>query len=222
MVVIFLSPDVLKASDATPSSVHEEETILITKVLEDGTVITETTEIDSSTPLEDLMKKRSEAGNSDIKVDNSLKKFMMGAELSTGLDFSGLDLSTFNFDVLFGYRHKFINLIGVQLGVHKSLGSKDSFLPICFVFRTSFTNRPSRFFFHLNVGYSFNTVASSKMFGDTTAAIGCGIKLSEKRKFQSNIILAFGYRHFNHRHQLLTGIDKPNTGFAQISFGVSI
>lgn len=212
------------ASKSGEPEIQEVKTVVITKIMEDGTTITETVDTDSEEDLELLLKKRTqpEATPGHIKPDTRLRKFSMGLELSTGLDLSGLDLSTFNTDILIGYRCKAFPIIGVQLGVHKSLGSRDVFLPICFVLRTSFRNRPSPLFFHFNAGYSFNTISSSKMFGDITAAIGCGIKLAERRNFQSNIVLALGFRHFNQRHQMMTRIDKPNTGYAQISFGVSI
>lgn len=223
MAVLFSFPSYVYSSETRPVNVIEETEVVVTKVLSDGTIVTEDTATEIETPLEDYLKiDKRENNNTPILPDKNLRKMMVGMELSTGLDLSGTDLSTFNLDFLIGYRYKIIQLLGVQFGAHKSLGSRDCFLPIQVVFRSSFTPRPAPVFFHLGAGYSFNTVSNSKLFGDITATVGCGINLVQRRKFQSNIIIGFGFRHFNQEHQELTGISKPNSGFAQISFGVSM
>lgn len=212
----------------------KEETTVITQVYSDGRVITETIngpvpedheignqslDADDNRSSSDSSYKLSDAAESRRKA---MSRFTAGIELGTGLDISGNDLSTFNFDLLFGYRHKAIQLLGVNIGVHKSLGSRDSYIPICAVIRTSFRPKPSLMFLHFSAGYSFNTISNSPMFGDITATLGCGINLVQRTKFQSNIIMAFGFRHLNTRHQELTRINQNNVGFAQISFGISM
>lgn len=203
------------------------EKVVITRFLSDGTVRTDTIsspgEIivktdNSATPL---VAKRY-ASKEKLPVKKELRSLMTGLELSTALDLSSSDMSTFNADLLFGYRRKVIQFLGVSLGIHKSLGTRDCFLPLQAVFRTGFSPRPTLAFMHLSAGYSFNTIARSKMFGDYMATIGAGVNLVQKRKFQSNIVLAFGFRHLNRDHQALTSISKPNLGFAQISFGISM
>lgn len=207
------------AKAQSPVETTIEETTTITKVMADGTVITETI---SSDDTEALMSKRTPEEVIPSVKNEQLRNLMLGLELSTCLDVSSSDLSTFNAEIMFGYRHKAIQLLGLMVGIHKSLGSRDSFIPVCLVFRTSFRKKPSRFFMHFNAGYSFNTVSRSPMFGDVTACLGGGINLVQRRKFQSNIVLGFGFRHFNRRHQEMTQIFKENVGFAQISLGISI
>ena len=215
------SSNTVKESSLPISKTEEliEEKVIVTKVLNDGTVITETGDME-------LLAKRNKTTRENDKnltyQPTGLRKFMLGAELGMGLDLSSTDMSTFNFDIVFGYRYKIIQLIGVKLGIHKSLGTSDSFMPISFVFRTSFTPRPSLFFFHMNAGYSFNTVSSSPMFGDITAQVGCGLNLVQRRRFQSYLILGVGFRHFNHRHREMIQIEKDNVGFAQVTLGISI
>ena len=222
MAVAVFSPILGLCSENTPRNVTEEKTVVITKVLSDGSVVTETLDSESELSLDNIIHGQSAKKVGETNSPEAFRPIMLGMELSTGVDLSALDLSTLNFDFLVGYRNSFINLLGVQFGIHKSLGSRDSFLPICAVFRSSFTRKPAPVFMHINAGYSFNTISSSKMFGDITAAVGCGVKLTQRPKFQSNIILSFGFRHFNQRHRLMTRIDKPNTAYAQISFGVSM
>ncbi|MDE5551572.1 MAG: hypothetical protein K2I91_00070, partial [Muribaculaceae bacterium] len=110
---------------------------------------------------------------------------------------------------------------GVGGGIHKSLGTSDSFLPVYVLFRSSFRERPSLCFFHLRLGYSFNTISNSPTFGDTSCAIGCGIHLTRKRKFQSYLLLAYTFRHFNSKHSEITEINRSNVSLAQIGFGIT-
>ena len=164
-----------------PQQEISTERVIITRYLSDGTVRNDT--IDSSGKRHDITLL---SGDTQPVVRpaamrkprrTKMSSVMIGAELSTGLDLSGADMSTFNADLLIGYRHKVIQLLGLSLGIHKSLGTRDSFIPIQIVFRTSFRPRPSLMFMHFSTGYSFNTMAS---------------------------------------------IGKPNLGFAQISFGISM
>lgn len=205
------------------------ERVVITRFLSDGSIRTDT--IDGGgeiivqqgvyEPLGNV--KASKASTPDIlDKTNKPSNVMVGLELSTGLDLSGTDLSTFNADLICGYRHKLIQLLGASLGVHKSLGSRDSFIPIQIIFRTGFQPRQTLVFMHTSIGYSFNTISKSPMFGDFMATLGVGANLVQKRKFQSNICLSFGFRHFTERHQELANIQKANTVFAQISFGISM
>ena len=219
MTAIFVS---LSASaQSEPQQTYVEETVTITRTLADGTV--ETTTV--AGPVEDLdalLGLRNDSIQSAKPKVKKMSPVRWGLELGTGLDLSGTDLSTFNFDIVIGYRNSFINVLGIMAGIHKSLGSHDSFIPLKVVFRSSFTKRPSLAFFHISAGYSFNTVSSSPMFGDITGTIGCGFNLVQRPKFQSNIMLGLGFRHFNERHRALSNLPKNNTGFAQISFGISM
>lgn len=214
-----------------PSSPSRQETsmekVVITRYLSDGTVTTDTITspgeiiVKTDSDIFPLSGKRTAAIKAP-KLPEHLRTVMVGLELSTGLDLSGTDMSTFNGDILFGYRNKFIQLLGASIGVHKSLGTSDCFLPIQAVFRTGFHPRPTLCFMHVSAGYSFNTIARSPLFGDFIATAGVGVNLVQKRSFQSNIVLAFGFRHLNDRHQEISGITKSNLGFTQISFGISM
>ncbi len=156
-----------------------------------------------------------------IGIARGFSHFTWGLETGMSLDVSGLDMSTFNLDVMFGYRNKWIQMVGVGGGVHKSLGSSDSFFPVYVLFRSSFRPKPSLFFFHLRLGYSFNAVSNSPTYGDTSCAIGCGLNLTNKRKFQSYLLVAYSFRHFNRKHSEAADINRSNVSLAQIGFGVT-
>lgn len=147
--------------------------------------------------------------------------FTWGAEVGASIDLTGHDMSTFDADAIIGYKNRFIRTAGIGVGIHRSFGNGNQFIPIYAVFRSSFRSVPSLFFFTLKAGYSFNTIGDSPVFGDVAGSIGAGVNLAMSRKFQSHITLSFGFRHFNERHRADTSLDTDDVFMAQIGFGVN-
>lgn len=147
--------------------------------------------------------------------------FTWGAEFGTSIDISGYDTSTFNADIVLGYKSSLFKTLGIGAGVHRAFGTGDNFVPVYTVIRTSFSKRPKLFFMSFKAGYSFNTMGDAPTFGDTNAALGAGINLAVSKKFQSHIILAYEFRHFNKRHKSSLDLAADNISLASISFGVN-
>lgn len=206
-----------------PVQVEETVTTTVTTTYSDGTTeITTLSEGESIGPDGRIVKSAQEESDENLRgLAKQYSHFTWGASIGISADLSGMDMSTFNFDILAGYRNKWFQAIGVGAGVHKSLGSRDSYIPVYAVLRTSFRPKPSLCFFHLRLGYSFNTISNSPMFGDTSAAIGCGVNLMRTRKMQSYILLAYAFRHFNQRHTEMTNLSRSDVSLAQVSFGVT-
>lgn len=227
VVPSLVQPAVVIENDSTSNALIQtitQETTTVTTYYTDGTVeervLTTGETIDASGRI--ISVEEDEFDESKLKgIARGFSHFTWGLETGMIIDLSGLDMSTFNLDVMFGYRNKWIQTLGVGGGMHKSLGSADSFLPVYVLFRTSFRSKPSLFFFHLRLGYSFNTISNSPTYGDTSCAIGCGIHLTRKRKFQSYLLLAYAFRHFNRKHVEVSSLNRSNVSLAQIGFGVS-
>ena len=148
--------------------------------------------------------------------------FTWGADFGASLDLTAHDMSTFDLDVFLGYKNRFIKTVGFGVGVHRTVQGGDNFIPIYVLLRTSFTSRPSRFFFNARFGYSFNTINESPTFGDYNSGLGLGINLSQSRKARTYIILGAAYRYFNERHKnLVSGLDTHSIWMAQLQFGVN-
>ncbi|MCM1152879.1 MAG: hypothetical protein NC328_04420 [Muribaculum sp.] len=147
--------------------------------------------------------------------------FTWGADLGTSIDLGGHDMSTFDLDVNLGYKSSLIRFLGVGVGIHRSFGNGNMFIPFYVMFRSSFRTKPSLFFLNLRAGYSFNTVENSPTYGDISASIGVGINLAMTSRIQSHIILSWGFRHFRERHRELFALDTQNINLAQLSFGVN-
>lgn len=141
-----------------------------------------------------------------------------GVELGSSIDMSGHDQSTIDLDIVTGYRNRALQLIGLGSGIHRALGSRNTFIPVYFVCRTSFVSRPTLCFMHFKAGYSFNTVGKSPTFGGTNASIGLGFNLSCSRNFTSHIILSYGFRHFNSSTK--NPLETDNVSLAQLTFGL--
>lgn len=147
--------------------------------------------------------------------------FTWGAEVGSSIDISGYDTSTFDADVMFGYKNGWFKILGVGAGIHRAFGTGDNFVPVYAVVRTSFSRKPRLFFLSFKAGYSFNTMGDSPTFGDTNSALGAGVNLAFSRRFKSHIVLAYEFRHFNARHKSLYDLPCENISLATISFGVN-
>ncbi len=153
--------------------------------------------------------------------DLSGSHFTWGGEVGASIDLSGYNTSTFNIDAILGYKNSYFRTLGAGLGIHRSLGSGDTYVPVYALLRTSFSKRPRLFFMSFKAGYSFNTIGDSPAFGDANAQIGAGINLAMSRRFQSHIILAYEFRHFDQRHKYILNDKTENVSFATLSFGVN-
>ena len=148
--------------------------------------------------------------------------FTWGAEAGASIDLMGYDMSTIDLDVQLGYKNKAIRMAGIGVGVHRSVQMGDNFIPVYATIQTSFTSRPSLCFFSAKVGYSFNTIDDSPVFGDMMASLGCGVNLSRGKKASTYILLSGGYRYFSNRHiQEIERVDRHYIYIATLSFGVS-
>lgn len=147
--------------------------------------------------------------------------FTWGGEVGASIDMSGYDTSTFDLDLVFGYKNQLLKILGIGAGVHRAFGTGDNFIPVYVVLRTSFTKQPKPFFLSFKAGYSFNTMGDAPTFGDTTASLGAGLNLAVSRKFRSHIILAYTFRHFNARNKSAVAIDADNISLATLTFGVN-
>lgn len=149
------------------------------------------------------------------------KHFTWGAETGASLDMTSHDLSTFDVDLVAGYKNSTVMLAGVGCGWHKSFQENNTFLPLYAIFRSSFTSRPSLLFMNIQAGYSFNNLSASGSFGDFTGAVGLGVNLMQTRSTKSYIILSAHYQHLNLTHRIQTEIDKRYLLFSRIVIGVN-
>lgn len=144
-----------------------------------------------------------------------------GADLGSSVDVTGNNLTTFDVNLNFGYANPAIQILGLSMGMHRAFGSGNTFVPVCAILRTSFRSRPSRFFFNLKAGYSFNTIQEDEFKGGFQLSTGLGIILQRSRKIQSHIILGYGFYHINSKQAQNITLDVRHVDYAQLAIGVS-
>lgn len=147
--------------------------------------------------------------------------FTWGAELGSSIDLRGNNMSTFDIDVILGYKSSFLRTIGIGAGIHRSFGSKNNFIPIYFLLRTSFRPKPSLFFFDLKAGYAFDTIENSAARGGVSASLGLGINLAVSKKFQSHIVLSYCYFHIDGKTRNERSLPSKYVDLARLSLGVN-
>lgn len=147
--------------------------------------------------------------------------FTWGAEAGSSLDLTSHDLSSFDIDVLIGYKNSFIHMAGIGAGIHRSIHSGNNFIPVYAVVRTNFRRTPSLFFLNLQGGYSFNSLSESTTVGDFYGALGLGINLQQTRTSRTYVIISGAYQYFNERNKLKTDIDTSYIFFAKLVVGIN-
>lgn len=147
--------------------------------------------------------------------------FTWGADVGSSIDLRGSDMSTFDIDAYFGYKGQLIRTAAVGAGVHKAFGNSYTFTPVYALLRTSFTSRPSLFFFELKGGYSFNTLADSGSIGGAYGSLGLGINLAMSKRFQSHIVLAYGFYTLRNATELAIPYVGDNISSAVLRFGLN-
>lgn len=184
-------------------------------------IIAAENEVDNSSTISETVETERESIFGGYKsLHNS--HFTWGADVGASVDLTAHDMSTFDLDVIWGYKSNLIKTAGLGVGIHRTVQGGDNFIPVYALFRSSFTTRPSLLFFNARIGYSFNTVENSPMFGDFNSALGCGVNLSRSKKANTYIIVSAAYRYFNKRHQdYISRLDTYSVWMAQLQFGVN-
>lgn len=147
--------------------------------------------------------------------------FTWGAEAGSSLDMTSHDLSTFDADVLVGFKNSFIKIAGFGVGMHRSIHSGNNMVPVYAVFRTSFRSRPSLCFFNLQAGYSFNTYSDADTKGDLYGALGLGINLQKTSLASSYVILSLACQHLGNANKTSIKFDTDYVFFAKLMIGVN-
>ena len=151
----------------------------------------------------------------------SFSHFTWGAEAGSSLDLTSHDLSTFDVDVLLGYKDSLIKLAGIGAGIHRSIHTGNNFIPVYGVIRTSFRRKPSLLFMNLQAGYSFNTISDNGTLGDFYGALGVGVNLQQTQRAKSYIILSAAYQYFSQANKEKINMDSNYIFFARLVVGVN-
>lgn len=147
--------------------------------------------------------------------------FSWGADVGASIDLRSLDMSTFDIDVFLGYKNKFIRTIGAGTGIHRAFGNGHNFIPFYVIFRSSFTSKPTLFFFDFKGGYVLNTNSENHTNGGVYMNVGVGVNLAITPKLNSHITLGYGLMGIKDKNiETHKSVGNP-IHYAQIKFGIS-
>lgn len=202
--------------DAPPKSLYSE----LRGVAGDSISNTRAVRGDSAMSQPEQHQVRESIFKSDLPLSES--HFTWGAEVGSSIDLGGHDMSTFDLDVLIGYKSAILRTLGIGAGIHRSFGTNNNFYPLYVVFRSSFRSRPSLFFLDLRAGYSFYKLRDrATTGGGVTASIGLGVNLSMSKRFKSHITISAGYFSIDGNTRAEINLAGKYVCFAKLGFGVN-
>lgn len=179
--------------------------------------------IAAPTPTDSISQKDSESIFPNISRVLYNSHFTWGADVGASIDMDVEDMSTFNADMYFGYKSKFVKFAGIGAGVHRSFGKGNNFIPVYAMFRSSFRNKPSLVFLDIRGGYSFNSIAGSDTHRGFYGGLGIGFNLSRSNRFNTHIILSYAALVPDKEKQKES--ENTYTGkfinYAELKFGIS-
>lgn len=154
-------------------------------------------------------------------VSLALSHFTWGCEIGASIDLDGYDMSTFDANVLIGYKDKYIRTLGCSVGINRDFQTGTHFIPIMAVFRSPIVPSNKICFADLKAGYSFNSVGSDKERGNGfTFSAGVGFNLASSRRFHSYLAICYQFIHLNARQGVM--IDKVITHTDMIALRLGV
>lgn len=133
-------------------------------------------------------KARTKNIEEEIKV-----RFAWGADLGSSIDMSANDMSSIDLSLAFGMRRGWINFLGVGAQGNIMISNSYRSFPFFLLFRTNFTDRPTRVFWELKGGLSLNYLEHKHRQERVYGSTGIGIRLASSAKFSSHMVLAYTY-----------------------------
>lgn len=119
--------------------------------------------------------------------------FAWGGEVSSSIDLTGQDLSTFNIGACLGYKNSIVQMAGVGGQINIGVGNNSRLYPVYAIVRTSFSTRPKRCFLELRGGYSFNNMDDGRSHNGAYAAAAWGIHLAMAPNFRSYLSVGYSF-----------------------------
>lgn len=127
----------------------------------------------------------------DAKTTND--GFTWGAEVGSGIDMGGDNMSTLNIAALIGYRTSWINFAGIGLGIDMMMSNSCRAFPIYGMVRSSFSAKPKLFFAEMRAGVAINQATDVPNRTNLFLQPGAGIYLATGKTFSSYLTLSYTY-----------------------------
>lgn len=119
--------------------------------------------------------------------------FAWGGDAGASIDMSGNDMSSIDLALAFGLKRGWINFLGVGAQADIAVSNSCRSYPLFLLFRTNFTDRPTRLFWELKGGASLNYLEHNHRQTGAYGSTGVGIRLASGKNFSSHLVLAYTF-----------------------------
>lgn len=132
--------------------------------------------------------------------------FAWGGEVSSSIDLTGHDLSTFNIGANLGYKNSLFQIVGVGGQINIGVGNNSRMYPVFAIVRTSFSKQPKRCFLELRGGYSFNNMDDGRSHNGAYALAAWGIHLAMAHNFRSYLSVGYSFHQISGHYSDLSAV----------------
>lgn len=158
----------------------------------------------------------------DVKTHTlDTSHFTWGADVGTSIDIGGYDLSTFDLEVVLGYKRAWLRTLGVSCGVHRDFTKGNHLIPLMALVRTQLLPGSNATFLNIKAGYSFNSIGESDTNTGFMMNVGIGFNLASSRQFQTHLVLSYEYLRLNGDQRIMVDRARNHADLIQLIFGVN-
>ncbi len=133
------------------------------------------------------------ASTPETESDKEYSHFAWGADIGSGIDMTGNDMTSIDLNAFFGYKNQFIRFLGVGAGIDMMISNGSSAYPLYAMFRSGFSNRPTFLFLDARAGCSINNIQGYDSKTNFFGSLGIGFTLARGKNFSSHIILSYNF-----------------------------
>lgn len=157
----------------------------------------------------------------DAAADQAAASFGWGAEIASGIDIGGHDMSNISIKAFLGVKTKIFQMIGVGTGIDMMMSNSCRAFPIYALMRTSFGYRNPTCFADFRIGCAINRVDDHFKRTNVYVAPGVGINFAQGASYRSYMIFSFVYNDlqypgYNPDYGRIRGLT-----FANVSIGIT-
>jgi len=117
--------------------------------------------------------------------------FTWGVDVSSAIDVTANNMTYTGLDAFFGYKSKYIRVIGVGAGINMMMSNASASFPIYAILQTNFQDKPTVCFLSLKGGISVNRIYNYTRQTGGYAQLGIGFNLARGKSFRSHILLGY-------------------------------
>ncbi len=146
-------------------------------------------------------------------------RFAWGAETGGSVDLSGNDMSSFDFNLSFGIRYRWLKFAGIGTGADIMVSNSCRTFPVYVRIATDFHTLPQLLFLDLKGGIGFNYLENNRQSTGAYAYSGLGINFARTAKFSS--YMSIGYSFIQHRDNTDAIVTHSDLHMATIKIGIN-